>query len=146
MPEGGPARNHEVVNTHLWVSDAEQLTDHQLSLDSLLLSATMPYNLSVVLYLVSSIKHHCIDRVKTMMANSIHQEALHVILQKLHTTLTSWETMAGAETEQDNKSLLMKLAVKLIFLIFRNSEAVVFAFEILVKGLKGDFFFFFFPL
>lgn len=101
---------------------------------------------SVVLYLVSSIKELCIDPVKTMMANSIHQEALHVILQKLHSTLTSWETMAAAETEQDNKSLLLKLTVKLIFLIFRNSEAVVLAFEILVKALKGDFLLFFFPL
>lgn len=48
--------------------------------------------------------------------------------------------MAITKTEQENKSLLAKLAVKLIFLFLRNSEAVVFAFEILVKAFKGDFF------
>lgn len=45
--------------------------------------------------------------------------------------------MVAAKTEQGNKSLLVKLAVKLIFLFLRNSEAVVFTFEILVKALKG---------
>lgn len=103
----------------------------------------MPYNLSLVFCLVSSITHHRIDPVKTMMANNIHQETLHVILQKLHSTLTSSETMATAKTEQGNKSLLVKLAVKLIFLFLRNSEAVLFAFEILVKALKGDLLLFF---
>lgn len=78
-----------------------------------------------------------------MMANNIHQETLHVILQKFHATLTSWETMATAKTEQGNKSLLVKLAVKLIFLFLRNSEAVVFDFEILLKSVKGEFLLFF---
>ena len=77
------------------------------------------------------------------MASNIHQETLHVILQKLRATLTSWETMATAKTEQGNKSLPVKLAVKLIFLFLRNRETVVFAFEILIKALKRDFLLFF---
>jgi len=64
-------------------------------------------------------------------------------LQKLHATLTSWETTATAKAEQRHKLLLVKMAVKLIFLFLRNSEAVVFAFEILVKALKGVFLLFF---